>query len=359
MKALFLSAVALLAVISSIMVFSGVRHYQKYSLGEVERFNQWRAKFGKLYASPSESGYRMDVVIKKMRTVDSWNTEYAQYLQANNLPPMTEPMFVSMGWDDLTEAEFKKAKTGLKIELRSSDEVEEANLESSDFVQEVAPATSLGQTGYIHKIRDQGECGSCWAFSTIATLERQYHTIKKTQIDLSVQELVDCSTADYGCDGGWPTNTYEYIRDNGIQNAASYPYYGNQYYCEADQSKRIWFDSTYVVREVAFNTANAKKCADNQIVAGTVVHSAGKLNNLGTSPDIYDAAASGECSKAVDHAVNVQSSGTDANGRFYVLLQNSWGTTWGAKGVKKIYPCGASKFWGSTAILSHTSKNGP
>ena len=311
MKGLILATVALLAAISGFMVFRGISSTQRFSHVEITRYNQWRSKFNRLYATPSEGQFRMDVVINKIRMVDSWNQEYEEFLSNNDLTSVTEPMFVSMPWDDLTTEEFKKAKTGLNPELRVGDEIESG----LGYELKQQKSEGLGQAKpYEHKIRNQGECGSCWAFSTIATLEKQYYNSKKVQIDLSHQELVDCSDQDSGCDGGWPTNTYSYIQNNGIQNAATYPYYGNQYYCDRDESKRIWFDSSFAAKEIAFTTTSALNAANNGIVAGTCVHSALKFNNLGASPDIYNAAASGECAKQVDHAVNIQSSGKDEKG---------------------------------------------
>lgn len=356
MRTLFLSAVALLAVFSGVMIFSGIKSNQKHSLGEIERFQQWRAKFGKLYSTPSEGEFRKDVVINKMRKVDAWNAEYDAQLRSKGLPALTEPMFVNMPWDDLTTEEFKKSKTGLNLDARQSDEIADP-VDEVVIADEAVAAPSLGQTSsYVHKIRDQGECGSCWAFSTIATLERHYHKMRGTQIDLSHQELVDCSDYDYGCDGGWPTNTYNYISQYGIQSAASYPYYASQYYCERDETKRIWFDSTYQVNEVGFTTTRALNAAKLNIVAGTAVYSSNKFGNLAGGDTPYDASLSGECGYQVDHAVNIQTSGADSAGRTYVVIQNSWNIYWGNKGVKKIYPCGLSKLWGSTNIISHTTK---
>lgn len=353
MKAAILSTIALLAVISGFMVYSGLKSHTKFSLAEMTRYQSWRARFNKLYSTPSENQYRINLVINKMRLVDQWNQEYNQYLKDSNLPPLTAPMFASMGWDDLSAEEFRKLKTGLRADLNKADEVP-AGL---GYELPAEPESNLGQTAtsYIHYIRNQGECGSCWAFSTAATLERHYFSIKKIQVQFSQQELVDCSQEDYGCDGGWPTNTYYYIWNYGIQSYSSYPYYGNQYYCERDETKRIWFDNSYMPKEVAFTQTAALNAAAKGIVAGTAVYSGGKFNNLGPSPDIYNAAGSGECSIEVDHAVNIQSSGKDANGKMFAAIQNSWGEDWGVKGVKKIYPCGTSKLWGATNIIQYTT----
>lgn len=81
---------------------------------------------------------------------------------------------------------------------------------------------------------DQGQCGSCWAFSATAALESAYLIDKNTNLSLSAQELVDCSSrfGNHGCNGGWPTNAYNYIIFNGILPTSSYPYAATNQLCQ-------------------------------------------------------------------------------------------------------------------------------
>jgi len=85
--------------------------------------------------------------------------------------------------------------------------------------------------GVLTPVNDQGECGSCWAFSAMETVE-SYHALKTGHlVPLSAEQIVDCDTGrgDYGCGGGWPQTAYQYIAAaGGLESAASYPYnYGN------------------------------------------------------------------------------------------------------------------------------------
>ncbi|GMS96701.1 hypothetical protein PENTCL1PPCAC_18876, partial [Pristionchus entomophagus] len=85
------------------------------------------------------------------------------------------------------------------------------------------------ELGAVARVKDQGGCGSCWAFATVGSLEGQHAIQKKTRlVELSEKNLVDCANqtwGNFGCGGGWPTNAYKYIGQNGgIDTEESYPY---------------------------------------------------------------------------------------------------------------------------------------
>ena len=311
---------------------------------EVEVYNRWRAESNKLAATPSENDFRMRVLVEKAKQIREWNAQYEKHVAEKGLPPLTGPMFELKEWSDLTDEEFNKMYTGLR-----TDELEHLEVDKSLGYELPVSNTGLGVVTYQYRIRDQGQCASCWAFAAVATLERHYFVIKGVQIDLSQQLLVDCSPKDRGCIGGNPGNSFDYVKDSGIQSAASYPYIATKNICKRQADKAIWFDNTFATKEIAYSFAAAINAANNQITLTTAVTANAKFSSLSNTDDIFDAKFSGDCDSSTNHVVNLVSVGRDATSGPWVRLLNSWGFGWGFKGMKKVYPCSDTNVWSGSA----------
>jgi C1A family cysteine protease len=84
----------------------------------------------------------------------------------------------------------------------------------------------------MNPVRNQGGCGSCWAFAAVATTEGKYAIKYGSKVLLSEQQLVDCTRDCYGCDGGWIDRGLNFIRYNGAMSQTSYPYTESQTDCK-------------------------------------------------------------------------------------------------------------------------------
>jgi cathepsin L len=101
----------------------------------------------------------------------------------------------------------------------------------------------------VNDIKDQGHCGSCRAFYTIQALEFQWAIVNKKLSSLSESNLVDCATSCYGCDGGWPESTVDWVIANEtgqLMLEFDYPYKPPDDSCKFDQSKAATKTTGYV-----------------------------------------------------------------------------------------------------------------
>jgi C1A family cysteine protease len=191
----------------------------------------------------------------------------------------------------------------------------------------VAANTSLDwrTKGVVNPIKNQGQCGSCWAFSATASVE-SVHAIKTGKlVSLSEQQLVDCSDSfgNQGCNGGLMDQAFEYLIKNGGQcTEASYPYQGVDGTCQTctPVAEIKGYTDVTAGNEAAIMPAlniNPISIAIEADQNGFQFYSGGVF--------------SGVCGTNLDHGVNLVGYGTDA-GKNYWILRNSWGTSWGEEG---------------------------
>jgi C1A family cysteine protease len=204
--------------------------------------------------------------------------------------------------------------------------------------------------GKVTPVRDQGSCGSCWAFSSIAALEAAFKVDSNRDTNLSEQELVSCSPWD--CDGGWMTEAFQYVKVNGVHTEANFPYTSTNGTCTASSITQPKENFHEVINMVSGNMyAFLTKLAVKPVTVAFTAQGAFMTYKTG----ILDANKICTGTEYVNHAVVAVGYKIDTvyPARSYILFKNSWGTTWGDAGYFKfkLYntistqgPCGLLKY---------------
>jgi len=218
---------------------------------------------------------------------------------------------------DLTQAEFESTYLTLQVPKRSYKQIDTTEIPA------INGDIDWTNDGKVTDVKNQGQCGSCWAFSATASLESAILIRHKTKVpvSLSEQQLVDCSRSygNMGCNGGWMDSAFDYIKDNGIVETEDYPYVARDQACKKQGGSIKVKDYTDVPG--CTNLVNALAGRPVSVAVDASVWSryrSGILNN---------------CAKNVNHGVLLV--GVSDN---YWKIKNSWGAAWGEKGFIRISP---------------------
>ena len=131
---------------------------------------------------------------------------------------------------DMTSEEVVQKMTGLRIPPSRS--YSNDTLYTPEWEGRVPDSIDYRKKGYVTPVKNQGQCGSCWAFSSAGALEGQLKKKTGKLLALSPQNLVDCVTENYGCGGGYMTTAFQYVQQNGgIDSEDAYPYVGQDESC--------------------------------------------------------------------------------------------------------------------------------
>ncbi|KAI1712879.1 papain family cysteine protease domain-containing protein [Ditylenchus destructor] len=201
---------------------------------------------------------------------------------------------------------------------------------------------------FMTPVRNQGQCGSCWAFSSTAALEAHYNiALNNDDGTLAVfapQQLVDClaptSAGSYGCNGNYIDSALLYAKENnGIAKESSYPYTAMDGYCQSVSSS-----SWHRARITSYHNHYAADLDDN-MDENTLKDTLAEVGPIVVVIDanapkfaLYDGGVyyDPECTENPVHAMLLVGYGTDPNYGDYWLIKNSWDTTWGENGYMRL-----------------------
>ncbi|XP_050298280.1 procathepsin L-like [Anthonomus grandis grandis] len=313
MKSFVFACVLVVAVSASLLEEHGAK------------FQSFKLAHGKTYMNQAEETKRFAIFRNNLRSIEQHNALYEQGLKSwkqrvTKFADMTQEEFL-----DMLATHAKPSINGTKyVESRV------ALPDSVDWRTE----------GQVTGVKDQGSCGSCWAFSITGSTEAAYYRKSGNLVSLSEQQLVDCATMNAGCDGGYLEQTFPYIQQNGLESESDYPYTGRDGTCQYKSSKVVTKVSSYKV--LASGNENQLLNAVGTVGPVSIAMDASYLSfyDSGIYDDEY-------CSSSyLNHGVLVVGYGSE-NGVDYWIVKNSWGTSWGESGFFKLLRgkdmCGVSQ----------------
>ncbi|KAJ3598292.1 hypothetical protein NHX12_001803 [Muraenolepis orangiensis] len=182
--------------------------------------------------------------------------------------------------------------------------------------------------GYVTRARDQGFCGSCWAFSAVGALEGQLAKTTGKLVELSPQNLVDCSGSfgNHGCEGGFMHLAFKYVIENkGIDSENAYPYKRRERKCKYEASFSAANCSGYTILPQSESALQRAVAIEGPV---SVAIDASQVTFAFYTSGVYNEPY---CTQVVNHGVLVVGYGI-LEGQEYWLVKNSWGRRFGEKG---------------------------
>lgn len=314
------------------VVFLATILFAALCAGEQPVHQTWqffKTRHQKTYKSATEEEYR-----KKVFTA---NMKQAQMLEARN----PSAKFGASPFADLTVQEFKRFHNAdqyyknRQSELKASKSTTKVAsywpLYSQEQIAAIPENVNWVSKGAVTPVKNQEQCGSCWAFSTTGGIEGQWFLAGHSLTSLSEQELVSCDTIDDGCNGGLMNNAYDWLlqnRQGKISTEASYPYVsgmGNVPACNlAGKTVGATINGHYNIYH-----------SETQMAAWVAEHGPLSIAVDATAWQLYFGGIMTDCGGSqLDHGVLIVAYGisNDTSKIPYWLIKNSWGASWGDQG---------------------------
>ncbi|KAL5015485.1 hypothetical protein ScPMuIL_009755 [Solemya velum] len=281
-----------------------------------DEWHSFKSEYAKAYSSDEDYLRRL-----------TWENNI-RFIQKHNLEADRGLHSFRVGmnaYGDLTDEEFTSTMNGYKMaNKKNGSNFLPAN--NVDLPSEVDWRTK----GYVTPVKDQKQCGSCWAFSAIASLEGQHFKADSQLVSLSEQNLMDCShpEGNNACEGGLMDQAFEYIKKNkGVDTETSYSYKARDESCHFNQSNVGATDTGFM--DIEKGNEDALQQAAATVGPISVAIDASRPSFRFYKTGVYN---DHTCSSTrLDHGVTVVGYGMDG-GHDYWLVKNSWGTSWGNMG---------------------------
>ena len=349
------AAVAATATLASAAADNSIMDNSRF----VVEWRSFKTKFSKSYTTPSEEASRFTIFCENMRR--------AELLQARN----PDAKFGATIFSDLSAAEFKATHHNLNTRKKRPDASNNKNVKKN-FPASIPDVKSMPQKwdwrehGGVTPVKNQAQCGSCWAFSTTEAIESAWMLAGHRELILSPQEIVSCDPNDDGCDGGDPGSALRWLlssRNGTLLTEAEYPYIsggGDTHSCRMP-STRTNFAQITGYHDVPGHESQ---------MAAYLSQLEGKGGPLSICVDAstwqnYQGGVMNYCpSSGIDHCVQLVGYDLTASTPYW-SIRNSWADSWGEDGYLRVQygqdACGLTSEprWPIVPNVGPTSPPGP
>jgi C1A family cysteine protease len=280
----------------------------------VEReFIQHISTYGKSYGTKEEYLFRLSLFAEKHAAIAEHNSMNGSFTLGHNK------------FSDWTDAEYKRLLGFKKGNKRMVKATQPTILDVSDIPDEI----DWRKKGAVNAVKDQGQCGSCWAFSATCAIEGAHFKQTGTLLSLSEQQLVDCDAQSDGCNGGLQEYAMDYLEKNQQETESDYPYKAADGKCQTDASEGKVLVAQ--IHDVKPESVDQLKAAIAQGPVSVTIEADKTVFQM-YSGGIFDSTL---CGTDLDHAVTAVGYGSDVD-RDYYIVRNSWGASWGEQGYIRI-----------------------
>lgn len=285
------------------------------------RFQQFQARFQKRYDSFIEMEKRFEIFKDNLHAIEMHNSVMSNNytLAINQFSDLTNDEFITLN------------RRGLQYNSLGLYQCQTY----SPFTKSLPDAIDWRKKNAVTRVKDQGQCGSCWTFSATGAIEGAWSIATGELMDLSEQELVDCAVGfqygSHGCNGGQMDGAFKFVIENGQCSWVDYPYVSGNTKKSGDCmscTSQVQLSDCYDVEpnnQLALKNAVFEQPVSIAIEADTFTfqsYSSGILDSI-------------QCGTNLDHGVLIVGYGND-HGKLYWLVKNSWGESWGEDGYIRI-----------------------
>jgi len=311
------------------------------------KFQEFEAKYHKEYATPEERETRYLIFLENLAEVEYMNSH-------KDATPKSAKFTASGPYMDMPRKDFND-RNNLRVELFDATKHKDITITELKHMKDTTDFDWRDMNA-VNPVKDQGQCGSCWSFATVANMEGVHAHLHGELLSLSEEELVSCDhNGDHGCNGGLPIQALAWMvqTGKGLEPEGVYPYHAKVENCEYKNSKAVVFaedggmvprNNEYAMRQ-ALMTFGPLAIGVN---ANPVMHYQGGILDPAKIPGGCDP-------RGINHAVTAVGFGEE-DGVKYWTIRNSWSEHWGEKGyfriVADVNACGLSDLV-STATATH------